>query len=47
MENRPLKWTLTEAQKKVIETYKQARKPIKAKIDRQQQSSSKLARTVE
>ena len=41
MENRPPKWTLTEAKKKVIETYKQARKPIKPKIERQQQSSSK------
>ena len=41
MENRPPKWTLTEAQKKVIETYKQARKPIKPKVERQQQSSSK------
>ena len=28
MENRPPKWTLTEAQKKVIENYKQAKKPI-------------------
>ena len=26
MENRPPKWTLTEAQKKVIENYKQAKK---------------------
>ena len=35
MENRPPKWTLTEAQKKVIENYKQAKKPIKLKIERQ------------
>ena len=41
MENRPPKWTLTEAQKKVIENYKQAKKPIKPKIERQQQYSSK------
>ena len=41
MENRPPKWNLTEAQKKVIEAYKQARKPIKPKIERPQQSSSK------
>ena len=41
MENRPPKWTLTEAQKKVIENYKQAKKPIKPKMERQQQSSSK------
>ena len=41
MENRPPKWTLMEAQKKVIETYKQAGKPIKPKIERQQHSSSK------
>ena len=39
MENRPPKWT--EAQKKVIENYKQAKKPIKPKMERQQQSSSK------
>ena len=41
MDNRPPKWNLTEAQKKVIEAYKQARKPIKTKIERPQQSSSK------
>ena len=41
MENRPPEWTLTEAQKKVIENYKQAKKPIKPKMERQQQSSSK------
>ena len=41
MENRPPKLTLTEAQKKIIETYKQARKPIKPKKERQQQSPSK------
>ena len=41
MENRPSKWTLTEAQKKVIEAYKQAKKPIKPKMERPQQSSSK------
>ena len=40
-DNRPPKWNLTEAQKKVIEAYKQARKPIKPKIERPQQSSSK------
>ena len=41
MDNRPPKWNLTEAQKKVIEAYKQAIKPIKPKIERPQQSSSK------
>ena len=41
MENRPPKWTLTEAQKKVIEEYKQAKKPIRPKMERHQQSSSK------
>ena len=41
MDNRPPKWNHTEAQKKVIEAYKQARKPIKTKIERPQQSSSK------
>ena len=41
MENRPPKWNLTDAQKKVIEEYKQARKPIKPKIERPQQSTSK------
>ena len=41
MENRPLKWNLTEAQKKTIEEYKQAKKPISPKLERSQQSSSK------
>ena len=41
MENRPPKWTLTESQKKVIEAYKQANKPIRPKIERPHQSSSK------
>ena len=41
MENRPPKWTLTEAQKKVIENYKQAKKTMKPKTERQQQSFSK------
>ena len=41
MENRPPKWTLTEDQKEVIENYKQAKKPLKPKMERQQQSSSK------
>ena len=41
MENRPSKWNLTDAQKKVIEEYKQAKKPIRPKIERPQQSSSK------
>ena len=41
MENRLSKWTLTEAQWKIIENYKQAKKPIKPKLERQQQSSSK------
>ena len=41
MENRPPKWNLTEAQQKIIEAYKQARKPIKPKTERPQQSSSK------
>ena len=40
MENRPLKWNLTEAQKKIIEEYKQAKKPIRPKSERSQQSSS-------
>ena len=40
MKNRPLKWNLTETQKKGIEAYKQARKAIKPKIERPQQSSS-------
>ena len=41
MENRPPKWNLTEAQKKIIEEYKQAKKPIRPKSERFQQSSSK------
>ena len=41
MDNRPPKWNLTEAQKKAIELYKQAKKPIRPKIERHQQSSSK------
>ena len=41
MENRPPKWNLTEAQKKIIEEYKQAKKPIRPKSERSQQSSSK------
>ena len=41
MENRPPKWNLTDAQKKVIENYKQAKKPIKPKMEHLQQSSSK------
>ena len=41
MNNRPPKWNLTEAQKKVIEEYRHANKPIRPKIERQQQSSSK------
>ena len=41
MENRPPKWNLTDAQKKVIENYKQAKKPIKPKMEQHQQSSSK------
>ena len=41
MENRPTKWNLTEAEQKVIEAYEQARTPIKPKIERSQQSSSK------
>ena len=41
MENRPPKWNLTDAQKKVIENYKQTKKPIKPKMERLQQSSSK------
>ena len=42
MENRPTKWNLTEAQKKVIENYKQAKKPIKPKMEHQQSSSKDL-----
>ena len=41
MENRPPKWNLTDAQKKGIDEYKQARKPIKPKMERSQQSTSK------
>ena len=41
MENRPPRWTLTEAQKKVIENYKQAKNTKNPKIEPQQQSSSK------
>ena len=41
MENRPPKWNFTEAQKKIIENYKQAKKHIKPKMERLQQSSSK------
>ena len=40
MENHPPKWNLTDAQKKGIEAYKQARKAIKPKMERPQQSSS-------
>ena len=41
MDNRPPKWNLTEAQKKAIELYKQAKKPVRPKRERHQQSSSK------
>ena len=41
MENQPLKWNLTEAQKKVIETYTQVKKRIQPKIEQKQQYSSK------
>ena len=41
MENRPPKWTLTEAQKKLIENYKNSNKHINPKAPRQQHSSSK------
>ena len=41
MENRPPKRNLTDAKKKVMEAYKQARKPIKPNIERPKQSSSK------
>ena len=41
MENRPPKWTLTEAQKKRIENYKNSNKHINPKAPRQQPSSSK------
>ena len=40
MENRPPKWTLTDAQKRIIEAYKQAKKPIRPKSEKHQQSSS-------
>ena len=41
MDNGPPKWNLTEAQKKVIEEYKRAKRPISPRIQRNQQSSSK------
>ena len=41
MENRPPKWTLTEAQKKVLENYQHEKKTIKPTMERQHQSSSK------
>ena len=41
MENRPPKWTLTEAQKKLIEIYKNSNKHFNPKAPRQQPSSSK------
>ena len=41
MENRPPKWTLTDAQKKLIENYKNSNKHINPKAPRQQPSSSK------
>ena len=41
MENRPPKWTLTEAQKKLIESYKNSNQHINPKAPRQQPSSSK------
>ena len=41
MDNRPPKWNLTEAQKKIIEEYKRVKKPIRPRIERNQQSSSK------
>ena len=41
MENRPPKWTLTEAKKKLIEHYKNSNKHINPKAPRQQPSSSK------
>ena len=41
MENRPPKWTLTEAQKKLIENFKNSNKHINPKAPRQQPSSSK------
>ena len=41
MENRPLKWILTETQKKLIENYKNSNKHINPIAPRQQPSSSK------
>ena len=41
MDNQPPKWSLTEAQKKVIKLYNQAKKRIRPKMERHQQSSSK------
>ena len=41
MKNRPPKWTLTEAPKKLIENYKNCNKHINPKAPRQQPSSSK------
>ena len=41
MESRPPTWTLTEAQKKLIENYKNSNKHINTKASRQQPSSSK------
>ena len=41
IDNRPPKWKLTEAQKKIIAEHKQANKPIRPKSERQKQSSSK------
>ena len=41
LDNMPPEWNLTEAQKKVVEEDKQAKKPIRPKIERRQQSSSK------
>ena len=40
-DNGPPKWILAEAQKKVIELYKQAKKTIRPKMERHHQSSSK------
>ena len=36
-----MEWNLKQAQKKVIETYKEAKKTIKLQLDRQQQPSCK------
>ena len=41
MHNRPPKRNLTETQKKIIEEYKQAKKAIRPKMERHQQSLSK------